>query len=164
MTEPAAAGLAESSGQSRLPNGAASLFAPGTTTPIPPFLAPASLRIAITAFCLGTLAGLALPRAALLLSTASWQRQEGSESWLAWDVWQSMTGSGEVVRPWQRTQLHFYLLAWSVFHLLEFVITARYNRTRLYSDCELEGRAPCWGGEYTLLITSLASVRRATHE
>lgn len=122
-------------------NGVSSLLAPGSTTSIPPFLATASLRIALTAFCLGTLAGLVLPRALLVLSASSWRSgvNESTARFLTWKVWQSLnaaTDKNVVDQPWQRPQLHFYLLAWSLFHLLEFVITARYNQTRLYSDCE----------------------------
>jgi protein-S-isoprenylcysteine O-methyltransferase len=109
-----------------------SAFAPGSTTSIPSYLANASLRIALTAFCLGTLTGIVLPRAVQILNVSSWYHQSKESSWLAWKA----NASSLVEQPWQRSQLHFYLLAWSLFHLLEFVITARYNQTRLYSDCE----------------------------
>lgn len=126
-----------SNGQQRSSAGPASLMAPGSTTPIPPFLATASLRIALTAFCLGCLSGIALPRAISLLYASTWQKSSAAPL-LAWRVWRAAAGEGEVppLQVWQRPQLHFYLLAWSIFHLFEFVITARWNKTRLYSDCE----------------------------
>lgn len=113
------------SGPSRLTKGAASLMKPGTTTSIPPHLATASLRIALTAFFLGSVAGLVFPKAFSILSATSWRQ-----------TFATSKGEGEMAAPWQRPQLHLYLLAWSLFHLLEFVITARWNSTRLYSDCE----------------------------
>ncbi|UZJ52397.1 hypothetical protein CBS101457_001717 [Exobasidium rhododendri] len=117
----------------RLKHWITSMLAPGSTTPIPPVLATASLRIALTAFCLGTLAGLVLPRAVLLLSSSSWYHLQGSTAGWTWIV--PMVLKKDVVEHiWQYPQLNFYLLAWSLFHLLEFVITARYNATRLYSD------------------------------
>lgn len=135
-----------------------SLMAPGSTTPIPPYLATASLRIALTAFALGTLAGIALPRAVQIVSPHV-QRGEGARSSLVGsssllaDLWQqanTLQGKAppttssmihQALAIWQMPQLHFYLLAWSLFHLLEFVITARWNNSRLYSDCEKRATA-----------------------
>jgi protein-S-isoprenylcysteine O-methyltransferase len=124
----AANGKVRISGPSRLVKGAASLMKRGTTTAIPPHLGSASLRIALTAFCLGTVAGLVFPRALSILSTTSWQRYSP-------DLNQTFSSKGEEA-VWKRPQLHLYLLAWSLFHLLEFVITARWNNTRLFSDCK----------------------------
>lgn len=123
---------------SRPLNGAATLMKPGTTTSIPPNLATASLRIALTAFCLGGIAGLALPKALSIVYIGSWQRQDISNnlSSAGLKAWQASKQGGWEDAPWQRPQLHFYLLAWSLFHLLEFVITARWNTSRLFSDCE----------------------------
>jgi hypothetical protein len=112
------------SGPSRLTKGAATLMKPGTTTSIPPHLATASLRIALTAFFLGSVTGLVLPKALSILSATSWHQSY------------TISNGKERVAPWQRPQLHLYLLAWSLFHLLEFVITARWNNTRLFSDCK----------------------------
>ncbi|PWZ00691.1 ICMT-domain-containing protein, partial [Testicularia cyperi] len=97
---------------------------------IPPAYAPAALQICITAFPLGVLFGLVLPRvfaflvdgslytavARLLMQTQAAQQQQLEGSW------------------WCFPQLSIYLLAWSLFHLLEFTVTAAYNPTRLYSD------------------------------
>lgn len=133
-----------------------SLMAPGTTTPIPPYLATASLRIALTAFALGTLAGIALPRAIQIVSLDVWKSGDSASSSNIGGLWQQAQGqttSSEVLAIWQRPQLHFYLLAWSLFHLLEFVITARWNNTRLYSDCKWgEGR----GRQYLMVADTLS--------
>lgn len=116
------------------PMKASSLMTPGTTTPIPPHLANASLRIALTAFCLGSLAGIALPRA-IALFTGVLSAFDDKTEWSHWKIWQTTTQETHIA-IWQLPQLHFYLLAWSTFHLMEFIITARWNNTRLYSDCE----------------------------
>ncbi|CBQ71790.1 related to STE14-farnesyl cysteine carboxyl-methyltransferase [Sporisorium reilianum SRZ2] len=86
---------------------------------IPAAYAPAALQIANTAFPLGILFGLFLPRTVSFLidtlsnsTPASWQET----SW------------------WAFPQLHLYLLAWATFHMLEFSVTASYNPTRLFSD------------------------------
>lgn len=100
------------------------LWSPGTSTPIPAHLSLAALRIALTAFFLGTLAGLVLPRALNIISNlAQWVLRSPS-----------VLGATEKLSPFSYSQLHFYLLAWATFHLLEFVITARYNATRLFAD------------------------------
>lgn len=79
---------------------------------VPPAYAPAALQICITAFPLGVLCGLVLP---------------ASVRWL-------LAASTDTSAWWTFPQLHLYLLAWSLFHLLEFTVTASYNPTRLFSD------------------------------
>ncbi|PWN33903.1 ICMT-domain-containing protein [Meira miltonrushii] len=101
------------------------LWSPGTSTPIPAHLSLAALRIALTAFFLGTLAGLVLPQALNIISNLThWVLRSPS----------SKLEIAERQSPFSYSQLHFYLLAWATFHLLEFVITARYNATRLFAD------------------------------
>lgn len=100
------------------------LWSPGTSTPIPAHLSLAALRIALTAFFLGALAGLVLPQALNVIpNLADWALRSPSKH-------------EADIRPtsFSYSQLHFYLLAWATFHLLEFVITARYNATRLFAD------------------------------
>ena len=100
------------------------LWSPGTSTPIPAHLSLAALRIALTAFFLGTLAGLVLPQALKIVShLAHWLLRSPSQ-----------LDPQVLPNPLSYSQLHFYLLAWATFHLLEFVITARYNATRLFAD------------------------------
>ncbi|KAN0063286.1 farnesyl cysteine-carboxyl methyltransferase [Thecaphora frezii] len=95
---------------------------------VPAHLAPAALQICITAFPLGLLAGLVLPRALRFL-LSDWF------SVLPLSSFSSSSSATAAAEPWYTLpQLHIYLLAWSLFHLLEFVITAAYNPTRLYSD------------------------------
>ena len=72
---------------------------------------PAALQIVNTAFPLGVVFGLVLPRALSLLTFSS-----TDTTW------------------WTVPQLHLYLLSWVTFHMLEFSVTASFNPTRLYSD------------------------------
>lgn len=113
---------------SRKPSLAARVWAPGSSTPVPTHLSAAALRISLTAFCLGTMAGFALPRA------ASAVQQMMTYSILCL-LRPSDSQGADRLASWLRPQLHLYLLAWALFHMLEFVITARWNATRLYSDC-----------------------------
>lgn len=85
---------------------------------VPPAYAPAALQICITAFPLGVLSGLVLPSVVRSMYTAAWADPTAT----------TRTGW------WTFPQLHMYLLAWSLFHLLEFTVTASYNPTRLFSD------------------------------
>lgn len=96
-------------------------WAPGVSSSIPPYLSVAALRIAFTAYFLGLLAGLVLPR-----SLAALSHSYASTS--------SDTNGISFASAVRSPRLHVYLLAWSTFHMLEFVITARYNATRLFSD------------------------------
>ena len=80
---------------------------------IPTHLAGSVGTIAITAFVLGTLVGGCLPGVLVLVR----HLLEQSE-YLAW------------LAPLQR-----YLLVWSCFHFLEFVVTAYWNPIHLQSDC-----------------------------
>ncbi len=85
---------------------------------IPAAYAPAALQVCITAFPLGVLFGLVLPRITTL-------------------VWQTMskgTMDGEGLAWYAQPQLALYLGAWVVFHMLEFMVTASFNPTRLFSD------------------------------
>lgn len=84
---------------------------------IPAAYAPASLQIAITAFPLGILFGLVLPRTlSFFLGKLGTSASSATTAWYA------------------HPQLSIYLLAWSIFHMLEFTVTASYNPTRLFSD------------------------------
>ncbi|CDR88647.1 related to STE14-farnesyl cysteine carboxyl-methyltransferase [Sporisorium scitamineum] len=85
---------------------------------IPAAYAPAVLQIANTAFPLGVVFGLVLPRAiSFFIDTLN----------STWTSWQETSW-------WASPQLHLYLLAWVTFHMLEFSVTASYNPTRLFSD------------------------------
>lgn len=87
---------------------------------IPAAYAPAALQIANTAFPLGVLFGLVLPRViSFFIDTLS--STSSSTSW-------------QETSWWAFPQLHLYLLAWVTFHMLEFSVTASYNPTRLFSD------------------------------
>lgn len=79
---------------------------------IPMHLAGSVGTIAITAFVLGTLVGGCLPGVLVLVRHLLEQSQ-----YLAW------------LAP-----LQMYLLVWSCFHLLEFVVTAYWNPIHLQSD------------------------------
>ncbi|PWN94094.1 ICMT-domain-containing protein [Acaromyces ingoldii] len=103
-------------------------FSPSSSDSIPPHLAPAALRVALTAFPLGFLAGHVVS-IALQVFRPQVIADSISKPWLV-----SAVAEVEELAPWWRPQLHLYLLAWSTFHLLEFVITARYNSTRLMAD------------------------------
>lgn len=84
---------------------------------IPAAYAPAALQVCITAFPLGVLFGLVLPRITTFIGQMFFEgtHQEG----LAW---------------YAHAQLALYLGAWVVFHMLEFMVTASFNPTRLFSD------------------------------
>lgn len=85
---------------------------------IPPAYAPAALQVCITAFPLGVLFGLVLPRTfSFLLNSLT-----------------TPTSVGENTPWWTFPQLSIYLCSFVVFHMLEFVVTASYNPTRLFSD------------------------------
>ncbi|EPQ26560.1 uncharacterized protein PFL1_05882 [Pseudozyma flocculosa PF-1] len=94
---------------------------------VPAHLAPAALQICITAFPLGLVAGLVLPRALGFLVDRATSLVSSNDSA---NAAQATTFGSWYTLP----QLHLYLLAWCTFHLLEFVITAAYNPTRLFSD------------------------------
>lgn len=78
---------------------------------VPETLAPVVGTVAVTAGCLGALAGVCLPRAIALVAEVP-----------LWSVLRA-------------PPLHAYLLAWATFHMLEFVVTAFWNVTHLQSDC-----------------------------
>lgn len=128
----------------------------GTTQQIPSHLAPASLRVSITSFALGILFGTTLYLSFFLFSLPSLE-SAASNGWnLLGNVHdQEVIGNGFIKnvvglvnqgkvdkdsswawKPFAKPQFNFYLLSWSAFHMLEFVITARYNPTRLHVDCE----------------------------
>lgn len=128
----------------------------GTTQQIPSHLAPASLRVSITSFALGILFGTTLYLSLYLFSFDS-LKSAASNGWnlLGNDYDQEFIGNGFIKnvvglvnqgkvgkashwvwKPFEKPQFNFYLLSWSGFHMLEFVITARYNPTRLHVDCE----------------------------
>ncbi|KDN43304.1 ICMT-domain-containing protein [Tilletiaria anomala UBC 951] len=96
-------------------------WSPSTTPPIPPYLADQVLTIAVTSIALGILWGFVLPRALQVFAFRN-IRQSGA----AW--------AENLLKTLARPQLHLYFLSWSTFHILEFVITAKYNNTRLYDD------------------------------
>ncbi|TKY86731.1 hypothetical protein EX895_004371 [Sporisorium graminicola] len=87
---------------------------------VPAAYAPAALQIANTAFPLGVLFGLVLPRTVtFFIDTLT-----STSNFTSWQE-----------TPWYAfPQLHLYLLAWVTFHMLEFSVTASYNPTRLFSD------------------------------
>ncbi|SNX83323.1 related to STE14 - farnesyl cysteine carboxyl-methyltransferase [Melanopsichium pennsylvanicum] len=95
----------------------------------PPAYAQGVLQVSNTVFPLGILFGLCLPTTvsflwnSLFLNPSVAFFKLGNPSTTdEWKPWYSMP------------QLHIYLLAWTVFHMLEFNVTASYNPTRLYSD------------------------------
>lgn len=100
---------------------------------IPAHLAPAAFYVATTAFGLGTLAGCAALLGAPMFSPRT--VQGAMQSGWGWGG-QPENGGKEVRWLWDRPQFFVFLAAWAVFHMLEFVITAVYNSTRLFADCE----------------------------
>lgn len=56
--------------------------------------------------------------------------------------WEMVLENWRIENPLMRPQFNAYLLSWSGFHLLEFVITARYNPSRLHVDCESSRKIP----------------------
>lgn len=90
---------------------------------IPAHFAPLSLRLVLIGWSLGLLAGISLTLASPLLLPWATTASSNLNDWSWWHV---------LIAP----QLHLYLAAWATFHLLEFVVTARWNPTRLMQDCE----------------------------
>lgn len=119
-------GRANGASKASITSSAAKLMAPGSTASIPPHLASPALRIAVTAASLGVLLGLVLPRAVGLVARLVTAMAETEE------LPSAHKSIGDLLLL---PQLHLYLAAWALFHLLEFVITARWNPTRLYADC-----------------------------
>lgn len=87
-----------------------SALQPGSTEVIPSALSHAAFRVALTAFVLGCLVGVAIFGV----------------------VYSSQSTTDNLAKK----QLFIYLAAWAFFHLLEFLITALYNPTRLFADCK----------------------------
>lgn len=153
-----------SNGHPTTSRGKAPWFSPSTAPPIPPHYAGQVLIIACSAACLGLLAGLVLPKALVVFSPARVQEAftvgiaevtgRGASSLAPQPTSSTLLGkvlkkapalasrvetarwSERLSRALLAPQLHLYLLSWASFHLLEFIITARYNNTRLYEDCE----------------------------
>jgi hypothetical protein len=153
-----------SNGHPTTSKGKAPWFSPSTAPPIPPHFAGQVLVIACSAACLGLLAGLVLPRALLVFSPTRVHKAftvgiagvtghrssplapQPTTSTLFGKVLKkapTLASRTETARWSERLsgallapQLHLYLLSWASFHLLEFIITARHNNTRLYEDCE----------------------------
>ncbi|PWN28485.1 ICMT-domain-containing protein [Jaminaea rosea] len=88
---------------------------------IPAHFAPLSLRLVLIGWSLGLLAGISLTLASPLLLPWATTASSNLNDWSWWHV---------LIAP----QLHLYLAAWATFHLLEFVVTARWNPTRLMQD------------------------------
>lgn len=76
---------------------------------------PAAGNVALTAALLGVGMGLCAPRALALFS-----------SWFS-----GAKPASAIFAP----ALHAYLVAWTLFHLLEFLVTAYWNPTHLQADC-----------------------------
>ncbi len=144
----------------------AAWYAQSTNPAIPSYLAPQVLTIALSALFLGALAGLVAPKALRFFDPRSiwsawlvtreqlaplfgWSttpnEASGAPQWgggvLAWlssrvPLEANSTLYERVASTLSEPQLHLYLLIFAVFHTLEFVITARFNDTRLYDDCE----------------------------
>lgn len=95
---------------------------------IPAHFAPLSLRLVLIGWALGMLAGLSLVLASPLFLPSKAAPTSGHSDWHWWRIF---------LAP----QLHLYLAAWSTFHLLEFVVTARWNPTRLMKDCTYASRS-----------------------
>ncbi|CAD6891657.1 unnamed protein product [Tilletia controversa] len=106
------------------------LLTPTETERIPPHLSNAALLIAFNAFGLGALAAWTLLPSLVALGR---QLFEGSNAPRLVPVSLKQCASSDV-SPWSRAQFGIYLGSWAIFHMLEFVITARYNPTRLYTD------------------------------
>ncbi|KAK0534300.1 farnesyl cysteine-carboxyl methyltransferase [Tilletia horrida] len=114
------------------------LMTPASSDKIPPFLSDAALSIACVSFSLGALASWTL-LPSLLRLTMQISSAEGSDggargAFQLWPSWRQSCALESASLPWARPQFGVYLGAWAVFHMLEFVITARYNPTRLYAD------------------------------
>ncbi|KAK0550628.1 farnesyl cysteine-carboxyl methyltransferase [Tilletia horrida] len=113
------------------------LLTPTATDSIPPHLSGAALTIALTSFGLGALASMTFfPSLLALLKQVMSAPISASES--GFRIWPTLscssTSSALPSLPWQISQFGIYLGAWAIFHMLEFVITARYNPTRLFTD------------------------------
>lgn len=105
---------------------------------IPAHFAPLSLRIVLVGWALGVLFGISVVyatplftlsgiRAALTGDTSSAVIDPGSES---------LSFGSRLYAAVTAPQLHLYLAAWATFHTLEFVVTAKWNATRLMRDCK----------------------------
>jgi len=107
------------------------LLTPTDTDSIPPHLSKAALLIAANSFGLGAVA-------AWTLVPSLWRLAQIVVLGPDFRVLPSLshTCGAEVAGtlPWMWPQFGVYLGAWAIFHMLEFVITARYNPTRLYAD------------------------------
>lgn len=93
---------------------------------VPETLAPVVGTVAVTAGCLGALAGVCLPRAIALVAEVP-----------LWSVLRA-------------PPLHAYLLAWATFHMLEFVVTAFWNVTHLQSDSFLLQNGAAYAAAHAL--------------
>lgn len=106
--------------------------------PVPAPVAPAVGGIALTACALGVLIGVSLPWVvAPLLEYA----QAAARSVISLPAYvRAALPTGTVARVATAPPLHLYLIAWAVLHMLEFVVTAYYNGTRLFADCACHAR------------------------
>lgn len=100
-----------------------------STESIPSHLAPLSIYLVLVSAALGSLISASLVVAWPMLSPANLGRYLGGPS----------STSAEAPPATQRIfapQLGLYLAFWGSFHLLEFLVTARWNPSRLMKDCE----------------------------
>lgn len=100
-----------------------------STESIPSHLAPLSIYLVLVSAALGSLISASLLVAWPMLSPASLQRYLSGQSNASTDT---TTATGRVLAP----QLGLYLAFWASFHLLEFLVTARWNSSRLMKDCK----------------------------
>ena len=116
-------------------------WAPSSSPVLPLAVADQVLKVSLVSAALGILIGLVLPRALYVLSPhTTIAILTNPKLWLSWGN-SAVQRAAAVGRPsWREVlslpQLHVYLLSWACFHLLEFLVTAKYNATRLYDDCE----------------------------
>lgn len=92
---------------------------------IPAHFAPTAIRLVLTAAGLGALIGVAASISVPYLIRAL---VSASSS----DVEATPTSTPFYLLP----QPYMYLLAWASFHLLEFLVTAKWNSSQLLKDCE----------------------------
>jgi hypothetical protein len=100
-----------------------------STESIPAHLAPLSIYLVLVSAALGSLISASLLVAWPMLYPANLSRYPSGPS----------SNSAETLPATQRIfapQLGLYLAFWGSFHLLEFLVTARWNPSRLMKDCE----------------------------
>ncbi|KAE8212920.1 hypothetical protein CF327_g3503 [Tilletia walkeri] len=115
-----------------LPQQRRTLLTPTSTEQIPPHLSKAVLVIAFNAFALGALASWTLLPSLLALARQLFFSPDSIVPPVLPSALKACSSDG--LAPWNRPQFGIYLGSWAVFHMLEFVITARYNPTRLFAD------------------------------